>query len=225
MLQWFLLRTEEKRWRLGLNWIIWCLFMHNEGWGYQVCSLVSSNHGQTTRLLDGRVFGNLASEVISQIFFWLVIRWHKVRVSRSLLHRGRIEVYTGLLTFLDKGLLRIVAEVFKQMLIQYFRMQEDKMKLKSFEFTWVGSKQEGSAYLETNILFGKDGKSSHSHKSNPRVCRNSVLWDCVTMLVHKVLAWIFWLNFMGGWLRFQGIFKPKLNGSRELLRSFYNEST
>ena len=156
----------------------------------------------------------------------MVLRWHKARVTRFILHGGSIESSTGLLTFLDTGLLRIVVGIFKQMLIQYLQMQEDKMKMKVFEFTWVGSAQECSSYLETNtLLFGEYGKISHLHKSTTRVCRNALLWDCETMLVNRVLAWAFWLNFMGGWLRFQGIFKPKLNGSGELLRSFYNEST
>ncbi|KAF3586772.1 hypothetical protein F2Q69_00029304 [Brassica cretica] len=64
VMQWFTLRNKEKRCRLGLHRISQRFFRHNGVCGYQVWSLVSSNHGQTTRLLYRRGFGNLASEVL-----------------------------------------------------------------------------------------------------------------------------------------------------------------
>ena len=67
VMQWFTLRNKEKRCRLGLHRISQRFFRHNGVCGYQVWSLVSSNHGQTTRLLYRRGFGNLASEVLSKI--------------------------------------------------------------------------------------------------------------------------------------------------------------
>lgn len=232
VVQWSVFKNKEKRGRLGLNRIIGSLLMYNGVCGHQVWSLVSLNHGQTIRSLYGRSFGNSESEVISTATLWFVLRWHKARVfiwskllatscaTRYILNGGRIGSYIWPLMTLDTGLLRIVAGIFKQELfIHYLQMQEDKMRMNAFEFTLAGSIMESNSYLETKtlLLIGEYGKIFDIHRFNN--------WDCETMMLKKVLAWIFWLNFMVWWLRFQGIFKPKLNSSWEPFRSLYNEST
>lgn len=232
VVQWSVFKNKEKRGRLGLNQIIGSLLMYNGVCGHQVWSLVSLNHGQTIRSLYGRSFGNSESEVISTATLWFVLRWHKARVfiwskllatscaTRYILNGGRIGSYIWPLMTLDTGLLRIVAGIFKQELfIHYLQMQEDKMRMNAFEFTLAGSIMESNSYLETKtlLLIGEYGKIFDIHRFNN--------WDCETMMLKKVLAWFFWLNFMVWWLRFQGIFKPKLNSSWEPFRSLYNEST
>ena len=238
VVQWSEFRNKEKRDRLELYRIIGSLLMHNGVGGNQVWSLVSLNHGQTIRSLYGRSFGNLGREVISTL--WFILRWHKARdviwskflanscATRFILNGGRIGSYIWLLMFLDIGLLRIVAGIFKQeWFIHYIQMQEDKMRKNVFEFTLAGSIMESISYVETKTLLfiGESGKFFHIHRFSKRVCRNELLWGCETMLVKTVLAWTFWVNLMVWWLRFQGIFKPNLNSSWEPRRRFYNEST
>ena len=240
VLQRYAFRCIAKQGRRSLHRIMGRWLWLNGMGCHQVWSVVSSNHRQIQYSPCKSDFGRVESGVIYMVTLWLTKWFYRkggpiwyfllatLCTARFNINGGRRGCSNWSIIRLGRRLICIFIKFKYAVLLHSTGIREVNVRLSVIGSRLEGSTMESDGYLAGKIIFlnGIRGKINYDCMVIMRCGRQELVWGYTTMMVTGILEGVLWLiSKILWWLRFQGIFKPKLRSSREPISRLYNEST